>query len=531
VVFAAIIARTIHYHDYLNHDVAIHLQEAQLLLQGKLPYLDFFNIQLPLIYYLSIPIVWFVQAFNVPFSIATSSFVILLILYSFFASLAVLYKARSQIDWELLIPLLFSWLLFNLPLFIHFGERDHIFVLTFAPYFLMRWLRQQDQSFSKSLSIIIGIIAGIGISLKAPYFLVILAALECYWYLVSKHVLVKRIHSRIRDPEFLACSTVIILCPLVFIATCPNDVRTILFTRWIPLAYNGYAAHREPLDQLLALTAAGVGRILTSLITVAAVCLIGISLYRKNKLIGPLLVWTVAGFIIYLWQGKGWPYQTIPMAAGFFLLANLEFATLSRWLAKIFRQVSSGKPVGSTGPTTRTLATTFVIYCCILSCCLPLLMRDSLNTGARLRELTAALLKYSRKGDPVLILSQWIGPAYPTILQTGRKPASRYLWTSPIEMCELLKLKSASLADKQSYDALEQKIVDEICYDVSKTHPPLIIIFPYLSNVDPSVTLWSCMANHGFSKVLVDYIPLGSWNGNYIWVRVNHASSDTGGTT
>ena len=41
----------------------------------------------------------------------------------------------------------------------------------------------------------------------------------------------------------------------------------------------------------------------------------------------------------------------------------------------------------------------------------------------------------TRPGDRVLVVATSVYPAYPTLLQTGRRTGSRYAWSFPIAFC------------------------------------------------------------------------------------------------
>lgn len=505
IVILAIFLRILHSPSCTHWDAAVAVQEAELILSGKLPYVDFLNVQPPLMYYFYAPAVLFAKALSIPLPIACPLFMGLLVLYSVLVSFAIGYESAKQhdFDYQILLPVVYGVLIFNLAVYFHFGVKDHIFILTFIPYFLLRWLRRENQSFSRPFALLVGIMAAVGISLKTPCFLTISVALEIYWCLARGNTL-----KRLRDPEFLMCNLLVVLYPVLYISLCPDTVRTALLTRWIPFGLKGYEAYSQPLDQLLSFTADVPGRCITSMFIIVLVCTIGLFIRKKSSLVAPLIIWTLAGFVIYLWQAKGWQYQTIPMAVGFFMLANLELFLCAKWLVAHKSAITFRRPIAA-----------FSLYSLMLFGITPLLINDSMSTAPLTDELEGAITRYTHVGDPVLILSQWMRPAYPCLLQTDRKPASRYLWSFPLKMCEFLKHNAKNSYERKKYAEMEKRIVGEIYEDIDKTHPRLIVIAPGAINPPYPTSIWSYLETHGFEKVLSDYAPLGIWNQNYLWLR------------
>jgi hypothetical protein len=502
----AVIGRILHYANFLNCDVALSLQEADLLLHGKLPYVDFINIQIPTYYVLFVPLVYIYRLTNLPPALCSSLFVLLLILYCLICSLMIVRHSKST-QQELANVVIFSTLIFNLPIFSHFGQKEHIFVLTFLPYFLMRWLRQEGLTFGSPLTVVAGGVAAAGLALKPPYFLIVAAAIESYWYWATKNKA-----DRLRDPEFVTCTSLLLFYALCLTTLFLSSVQAL---HWIPFIIRGYGAYSQPVHGLLLQMHSffpSIWLVLLMCTGIAFIC-------REISLVVPLAIWTAAGCVICVAQAQHWSYQAIPMGAGFFMLANLELYVGANWFVK---QLYDACPLVRKlwgGPVL-----TFTIYICILCPIIPWLVRDSMAVewhGVN-GNIDLAMAKYTHKNDSVLLLSEFPNLAYPAIVQTARRPASRYLWGFPIKMCEFLKCTKSGV-EKETAERSEEKIIREICDDVATTKPSLIAI-SFFYRKDPLTRIWPVMESHGFERALADYTPLSFWNKNFIWLRKKHKS-------
>jgi hypothetical protein len=412
----------------------------------------------------------------------------------------------------LLGPMLFAFLIFNIPLFYHFGQREHIFVITFMPFFLMRWLRYQGSSFGVFLPIIVGSVAAMGLLTKAPYFVILPLSLEAYWFISNR---CKR--TRLVDPEVLTVLICAIVYALLFFFGEPTQVVDSYLYRWVPLTEVGYCASFCSIGELFSFNADNMrGCLITGIPSLILVIVGSFFMLSRCSLIGPLLIWTIAGWSIYLLQRKGWGYHTIPMMAGYFMLANLELAIIARWVSQSgFRLATSLRRLWSASTLT------FILYGFSLCMLLPVMIRDSFATGALSYVLDPIVQKYSHEGSSVLPIVPVPNAAYPTLILAHRRPASRYLWTYPLFWYGYLQSHSRNEGERKKYAQAQSKVVAELYEDALKSKPKLIAIWMTPPNWwNSSWTAFSALDANGFTRLLNDYDPVDCGNGRYsVWVR------------
>jgi hypothetical protein len=193
-----------------------------------------------------------------------------------------------------------------------FGQRDHLLVFLFLPYVLAAALDAETGPGRSRLTIwtriAIGVVAGVGISLK-PHHLLVPAAIEVA-LLLKRRGAKARIGVALR-PEALA-----------LVATCALYLAAIrvltpqYLTEVLPILRDTYwAIGHLTLPQLI-----GEAIELHVLAAVALALALLVGLRKAPALTALLLVAGVASMAAYYLQGTGWYYQQIP-AIGFFAFA------------------------------------------------------------------------------------------------------------------------------------------------------------------------------------------------------------------
>lgn len=532
VVLSALMIKILSHPKFISMDPAMYLSCAQLILAGKLPYVDFVDILPPFVFYFFVPPMWISRAVGIEPTLAVLLLTWLLIAYSLVFSLIVLWKKLETRDLCLALPMLFGFCLLNFPLFFHFAQKEHIFVLTLMPFFLLRWLRLKGYNVNNWFSATIGAIVGTGICLKPPQFLFVVAALEIYWLLQSKkqaeEQFVQTLNTKagltrlltipgrlamLVAPEMVSCVAVLSVYFAWFMLIAPAEMREAFLIRWMPLTVSGYGAFFCRSRELFSFKFVD-GSMLISCWTVLIVCFIAVFLRKSSSLLMPLLVWTIAGYVVYVVQQKGWAYHTIIVLAGYFLLAVLELAILARWFSER-KWIAANILRGAVTP----IVLTFMFYSPMLSLAEPALVYDSFASGHEGNRVEEIVHRNSHPGDGILILSPSPELAYPCLIHTGNVPGSRYLWTYPIEMCEYLQYHAVDPLHKIGYQEEERRIVSELSEDVKKNHPQLIIMeAPWRSWSYPGKIFSYCRLR-GFNSVLEGYVPFERWNRCLVWCR------------
>lgn len=499
LVMAQILLLILLHPGYVCFDSAINLQYSQLVLESKVPYVDFIDTNFPTAFYQFVCPAWVAAQCHLGLPLAVNIFTWLLTVCSLLCSYLVIHNRISNDDVPLLGAILFGFTILNLPLFFHYAQKEHILILLFMPFFFMRWLRRQDVCFGLWLPFLAGSAAAVGICIKPPIYLILATTIESYWLTIGK-----RVRARLLDPEMRACITTILLVLIWFVSWTP--MRNAFLERWVPFMISGVGAYCCSLHKLLFL-----GQYLgsmTTVVTMILICIIALLIHRHHGLIVPLLIWTMSGYLMYAIQGRGSTTHTIVMVAGCFMLANLELALAAKWIGNthVAAIIYFKKAWGS-------YITQFAIYSFMLCCLLPWLIRNSFTTGKTVEEFQSFLHTWLHAGDSVFIVSDHVYPAYPCLVQLDARPASRYAWTFPLTMYKYLLKHTASSKQRVIYEQGKHRIIQEIYDDLRESHPVIIAV------ASEGMSNLSDLYTNGLNRLLANYCPLGYWNGGLVWIQ------------
>lgn len=424
-----------------------------------------------------------------------------------------------------------GFLLFNLVLGFHFGQREHLFVLTYFPFYLMRWLRwtqPAEYEPNKALATVCGSACALAIFVK-PQFLIVPLLVELYFLQLPRR---KNLFNLVRSPEFISLLSTVCLC-LVLSSLIPN-VQT-YYSRWVPFISHGYGAFFAANPFFMLLFAAPDGPMIGNTILAGIVCITALLMGGRSSLLGSLFVWTFAGLILYVLQGRGWSYQSIPAVCGYFLLCNVMLAMIAEvliswtgrlrpklhWLISCMWQPDPSTKPQSSEVKHRIATVVFLIYAALLMPVSTLLVHDSSATATTFKTLDDIIASQTQPDDKVVILHTLMPNAHQAQLRLDRDPGCRYIWCFPLRMTDYLKK-----TDKTRERALteEPRIVAEIVEDVRKSKPTLIAIEAF----SPDGTKWTllqALANHRFfQRALTDYEPIGGCNKFAVWKIKTDAS-------
>jgi hypothetical protein len=429
----------------VNHDCSVNIQIAKLLLEGNVPYVDFFEINPPLIMYLTAVPVAIGNALSLHPILAFQLFILALVVLS---ALGV-----RRLDNESQGAVLFGWAIFSYALLLKngFGQREHLFALSFIPYLFVRWRRYEGTPPGFRLSVLVGIAAAIGACLK-PHFLFILAVSEIYWIVVHRRI------SDVIRPETVALAIAGLAYPLSFLLF-PKEALDLFFGRWIPFVAEGYAVYNCDLATLVKFR----------IFVLAAVAAVPFGPGRffdptRSRLAKALGVAILANLLVYLVQQKGWDYHLYP-AYGFAAIIGALF------LSKLYLAVEM-----------KRMARVGFLVAGLLMVLVPV----SIGTRYRSFEpypepgLINLIEKLTEPGDRVLGISTSVDISFPALVQTGRRPGSRYLWFFPIPM--LYKNVQAVRGEPFPYRTLknasksEVRILREMTEDIRNYKPKLVLI-------------------------------------------------------
>lgn len=463
-IFIAILVHQMLFAMSIPAEAALALETGMQVVQGKVPYLDFMVVLSPgLIYLHALPaaiskILPFhpVLVFNLSVTLLAACSCVLT------ASILFGQNTREQAHVPLFV---ICFALLNLVAIKELGQRDHLFLLLYIPFFLCRWLSWNNQPAGNRLSVTSGISGGLAIVLD-PLFALAAFAMELF-FLLSKLKL-RPFAAR----EMVAALVVsgVFSCHFLFFS--PQYAH--LYFNWaLPMVLWDYHLFDERLWW--------VGktpdlRRLVYFMVIATVLALG--LRRRCALIPPCVALSIIGFGLFVIQGRSLTYQSLLMAYGAALAMALVVSIAINGLIKA-RNLKADK-----------LSAVLVAIVCLsgLGCHIFLFTRDIGrfpiydmaqlgyfgNTYDNDQSVFRSMLERETKvGDPVIVLNDRVRPAYPLIVQHNRKPGSYLLTAFPLRMSRLMIDHDRPKAD--FYSGLQfqmyERLIDEI-----KAKPKLIMI-------------------------------------------------------
>ena len=491
----------------VNHDAAALLFASRMLLDGRLPFVGYFDLNPPLIdYVLAVPAL-VARAVPLPVPVVFNLMLVAAVALSWRLARRTLagsgLVSETTASLVALAPLVVSGLARDDAWGrIDFGQREHLFFLLAVPYLVARWRRWEDRPTAPGLAVGLGLAAGLFASLK-PIFLVTIAAPELLG--LVRH----RRPRALVAPETLAAAAVVLAYAAHF-ALLPAAVREAFFHRWLPLIANGYAAYDAPLREILArrglwgaLGAAALPFLLRPSEPSPA--------WRLARAFSVATIAAAAGFVL---QHKGWSYHLLPAVGGAVVLALLMLAESTDAGRRL--RVAPIVPPLSAG------ALSLAAGLCVLAGVL--LVREGIHP----RYSTAyhvAIAARSDPGDAVLFLDTDVVPQHPTLLELGRRPGSRYygnLFTLPM----LYRGARATASGFPYHEGAampeeERRLLNELAEDVRQFAPRIVFVptGPAMA-LPPGFSILEWLNASGWTaRALAAYAPLAQVGNHLMFVR------------
>lgn len=462
----------------IGWDPALHLQCAELICHGGIPYVDMFDVNPPLIWYLDTIPSFLSSLVQMPQTLTFNICMVLLMVFSGLATTYVLSKIKATpLEEMAFLGLIFGLLFFNFHLRFDFGQREEIFVLFYMPYLALRYARYRNIEIGKREAVILGLSGAIGICLK--HYFVLVAALVEFAMLVAFSG-GKQLRSGLKklvSPENLTI-VIFALAYLGHFLLAPRAMQDNYFGFLVPAFAKGYYFWDTSLaNSLAAPDKRGV------FFLCAVGCGLAILASRRFTLFIPLAVFTLTSIIPYLMQFKGWPYHDIPVFAGACIL-------LCAFLAMALQMLLLKLPVSGVEKAVPLLIVLATGAYSIL---------NSLEEAAQVRAarqydmsklgfrgsspyddldspFTEYLTKYTKAHDSVLFISNGVSPGYPLMTQFCLKPASRHLHCCILSVLQYIKDCEKPSAEVTRLLSKEKEVVAQYVEDIAKNKPVLIFI-------------------------------------------------------
>lgn len=207
---------------FFSPDVDYLLYASNQILSGAKYGIDIFETNPPMILYLYTPAIILAKLLTIHVITAVRFYIYSLIILSLALCsflLKKLIKSQDNILRYFLFGTLTCALLF-LPTFT-FAQREHLLIILMLPYLLSSALALENKPIHPWLAVLIGVIAGIGFSLK-PFFLVTPCLIELYFIFKKRHLL-----AWVRVESIVILSVLVIYLSSIFIFQ-PEYIHTVL---------------------------------------------------------------------------------------------------------------------------------------------------------------------------------------------------------------------------------------------------------------------------------------------------------------
>lgn len=425
-----------------NHDAGWLLHVADRMLAGDRLYVDLVEVNPPLVVFLAVGAQGLARLLGVPATTALVAAVLAWAVVSLVLVQRVLRGLLPGLPARFLFLALAALALTVLPGY-DFGQREHLFVVAFLPYVVLRAARLDGKG---GPALPIGLLAGLGVALK-PFFLLA-------WLAVEGVVLLRAGWKEWRRPETVAVALVLAVYALGVVLLTPAYFA---LARLASQVYGGFFP--APLADLV--TDARM------LLAVAAAGLAALLLPRRTPLAGlaallaAAAVGSAAGVLV---QGKGWDYHWLPVVAAAAL--SLGAAALEglaargpvlarfRWPLALTLVAVAGNEVAA-ARAVRTEMEPFYLP----------QMRRLVETHARDGSLFA--------------LTTRMEVTFPLVNETGVGWASRFniLWPLPGLYADRAALPPEALyRRREEMGEMERLLVDGVVEDLQRSRPALLLV-------------------------------------------------------
>lgn len=453
-------------------DAALNLEYGKLIASGQSPYLDFFDYTSPVPMYLCLIPNYISIYLKLHPITAFNLCVWLLLAFSTALSAQILFRTSSR-ESSVAPYLLIGYLLLNLLFIDQFGETQQLFFVFTVPYFLARVLNLANPSGSIDIRILglSGSMAAIGFLLD-PLYLLLMIFFEAFICIERGRF------DSLSRPEFTVCFSILVICGFVLIIG--NEPMGVAFSHFaLPMMLLDYDTWNNELvylgmtpdrRDLLYLSIAG--------------CVAALAFHRFSKLILPMVIVSCLGFGLYVIQYNMFTAQALPMVFGAGLAVSLVVGILVNWLVAHFKL----RPKHKT-----KLPGTIVFAVLSLSAFSAWLAVDLAGVshgnryslaeqgyiGSSPRADLSIFADYieanSKPGDQVLVINDQARPAYPALLQLGRRPGSGFLTTRLLKVARKLRY-SKPLEVWQPYVVAEDQLYDRLKNDIRSKRPVLVLV-------------------------------------------------------
>jgi hypothetical protein len=342
-----------------------------------------------------------------------------------------------------------------------YGQREHLLLALVFPYLLLAAARGQGVVVAAPLAVGIGILAGLGFSLKPHFLLVWLAVEACRLTFQHGRRPLLRLESVALGLTLLAYAGITVLVtPEYFdlVRLLAPDYRRFLA---VPFGELLLSARRAPLLLLAVLVCIGLA-----------------SRARYRELWIVLLLASVAGFVAAAAQQKGWRYHFYPSLGTAYVLLGVAAVDARERIADRVRllyatmafAVSATGVIWFTGVSMRRAAG---------------LDPEQKNAKARFAEIAGALTSRNG-GSGLFVFSFATGSGFPLVNYTGLEWTSRFpqLWLLVATYWDRLTAEGPlGYHERDRMAPAERFLNDAVYQDLAVHRPALLLVLRHARDV------------------------------------------------
>lgn len=437
----------------INPDCSMFLSAGQQVLAGARPYIDFVELNPPLIFYINVIPSLFAKVSGL--SAETSLYIFTLLLFA--VSLLLAWKLLKDCSDSIAIsfgPIIIAFCLGNLICYewVQFGQRQQLLANALLPFFICRYLRWQGSKVNFITAALSGLLCGTMTGLL-PQYAAIVASLELFYVWRQRQL------RPLIAPETL--SFIISLFAYGLFVLGQESIRQEFLSRWLPMVSEGYALYNWPWPmQVTQLIVSGI----LPVITIALLLLLKTKAFKqenKDRLTA-ISVFCLGSVVALLLQGKCILNQTIPLMYGSLMLACS--VNLSSKLG-----ASTFKPTALAALVT-LLAFLLPVYA------LPGVISQNALWQNMTAKIAAVIDKESNPSDRVSVISLSLPDSYPALTDAHRASGNRYFFVFPMLMCDYLAKKHVGTALEAKWQEQSQKFIADLEADLHNNNPRIILI-------------------------------------------------------
>jgi|GEM_PF-934780 len=443
---------------HANWDVAMLLDIGGRILDGQRPYVDYYEINMPFVHYLHMVPAALARLTGWHILTVMMGMVWLLLAWSVWAA-----NQQGQCYFAAVphmaavLPLALALASFLTALTNQYGQREHLFILLFAPYMLLRLRRWRGDKFAPWGATGIGLMAAVGVACK-PHF----AVFPLLWEGVCAVQERRRWHAFLA-PE-LGGFILIALLHLGYAAWFPDVTRGLRET--LALVWHGYDAYsyKSPLVMLRS-----PALLFSNAVIVLA---LAVSWWQQSAARHAVVGWGLFAALacaVAVLQTHGWFYHFIPFSTMVLVLAI--FLVLVLPLRHLFLRVVSG----------------YIIL--VLVFLLP--TWDGFITAATPSRaaLATTIARGSSPGDGILVLDAEYYMSYPLMQQMGRHQVASYLCAYPFWIAYHPRDAATILDPQAPMPPAAAHLLHQTRQDIAR-HRPALIIARADDPTGPSIAAW-----------------------------------------